>query len=305
LSRQDHRDHDAALLEEREANKARMADSAKRSRKEKRDLTMAIILGLVFFVATLFLKVTLAWFAGFICLFAIAGYIGNLERTVDVKKWKITAIQAAIIIVGTLIESAGLYPVWRKEMAASMEGDLLGANESFDDGQARFIPPVQIGKSGTKIFQPPGSPPFWQPFPDADFKLEPGKRGPMVSTTIRDGDGHIAASIDKNHWKVFAPFCADKNYTNDGLSLEILDSSLHVVFQLRLMPDAVQVQGEWWDNQGQGKRMLEDLNSNRSVLEYLGPRQKKNDDLIKPMFVYPSSDHWEELIKRPTPRPAP
>ena len=97
MSREDHRQHDQDLLEERQANKARMAESAKRRRKEKRDLTMAIILGIVFFVATLFLNVTLAWFAGFICLFAIADYVGNLERTVEIKKGKVIAIQAAII----------------------------------------------------------------------------------------------------------------------------------------------------------------------------------------------------------------
>jgi hypothetical protein len=118
----------------------------------------------------------------------------------------------------------------------------------------------------------------------------------LLSTTIRDAEGHTVASIDKNHWKVFAPFCADKNYTNDGMTLEILDSSLHVVFQLKFASDAVQIQGEWWDNQGNGKRILKDARGPGSVVEFLGPRQKKNEDLIKPMFVYPSSEHWQEFI---------
>ncbi len=175
-----------------------MAESAGRRRKEKRDLTMAIILAIVFFIATLFLKVTLAGIAGFVCLFAIAGYVGNLERMVGIKRKKVVAIQAVIIIFGSFIEIALLYPVWRKEMASATEGDLLGANEDFGDGQFRMIPPVQLGKEGTKIFQPPGSQPFWKPFPDAEFRAEAGKKGPMVSTTIRDADGHIVASIDKN-----------------------------------------------------------------------------------------------------------
>jgi hypothetical protein len=80
------------------------------------------------------------------------------------------------------------------------------------------------------------------------------------------------------------------------MALEILDSSLHVVFQLRFVTDAVRIQGEWWDNQGNGKRILENANGPGSVVEFLGPRQKKNEDLIKPRFVYPSSEHWQEFV---------
>jgi hypothetical protein len=186
---------------------------------------------------------------------------------------------------------------WREEKAAALEGDLVGAGAEINSGP---MPMVQI--ADVNIFamapQTPGvpPPPYFQPFQDAEFRVEFGKKGPLVSTTIRDAEGHIIAVINKNHWKVFPEFCPDKNYTDDGSALEITDNSWHVIFQLRILLDRVRVQAEWWNNQGQGIRILKapDLPPH-GIIAPLGPTEKKNGLLIKPMFVHPSKDHWEEL----------
>lgn len=297
MSREEHRIHDELLSAKRALEKETAEEKERRKRKEKRDLAMAILLAIGGIIATIFLKI---WFAGvliFTALLACCGYAGNMEWTVGVPKVKIRLVQVAILLIGVTLEPVLLYPYWREEKAALTEGDLLGGDQSFNDGRVRMIPPVEIGDSGTKIFQPPGSPPFWQPFEDADFHAEIGRKGPMISTVVRDGDGHIVATVEKNHWKTF-PYCADKNYTDD--SLEILDSSLHVVFQVKLFPGLVQVQGEWWDNQGSGKRIHKSKDGKGSVVEFLGPRRKYNDDLIQPVFRYPSSHHWQELLTPPS-----
>jgi hypothetical protein len=276
-----------------------MVQPSERHRKETRDLAMAIILAAASIGLTIFLKITLAGWVLFIGWFAFAGYIGNLERMVGVKKVKRRAIQAAIIVLGTGLEIVVLYPFWREEQAAVLEGDLRGAGEIFNDGKERVAPWVEIADSGSVSIMLPrkaGEPaqPYYKPFPDAEFRTEYGKKGPMVSTTIRDGDGHIVATVEKNHWTVYQPFCPDKNYTEDAL--EILDSSWHVVLQLRILTDRVQVQGEWWDNQGNGLRVVKGSDGHAYAAP-LGPRIKRNELLIRPMFVHPSKHHWEEFVR--------
>jgi hypothetical protein len=75
----------------------------------------------------------------------------------------------------------------------------------------------------------------------------------QVSTVVRDRQGRLGASIEKNHWSVTSA-CLDKNYSTD--SLEILDTRGLVVFQVRLLADRVELQGEWRDEFGNGVRLL-------------------------------------------------
>jgi hypothetical protein len=186
----------------------------------------------------------------------------------------------------------------REEMAAALEGDLRGATEVFDDGKLRITPMVQIGTTETILMLIPSNQlePYFKPFPDAEFRVEFGRRGPVVSTTVRDSGGHIIATINKNHWRVYPPFCQEKNYTEDAL--EILDSSLHVVLQVKLLLDRVQVQGEWWDNQGHGIRISKSPDPKRGQVAPLGPQIKRNEALIQHMFKYPSKYHWQEFVEK-------
>ena len=183
----------------------------------------------------------------------------------------------------------------REELAAAVEGDLRGVGEVFDDGKLRITPMVQIGTTASILMLIPSNQlePFFKPFPDAEFRVEYGRRGPMVNTTVRDSDGHIVATINKNHWRVYPPFCQEKNYTENAL--EILDGSLHVVLQLKLLPDRVQVQGEWWDNQGHGLRISKSPDPKRGQVTSLSAQIKRNEAFIKPMFKYPSKHHWQEF----------
>jgi len=181
-------------------------------------------------------------------------------------------------------------------MAAALEGDLRGAGKVFDDGKLRITPMVQIGTTESILMLIPSNQlePYFTPFPDVDFRVEYGMLGPVVSTTVRDRHGHIVATINKNHWRVYPPFCQEKNYTEDAL--EVLDNSLHVVLQVKLLLDRVQVQGEWWDNQGHGLRISKSPDSKRGQVAHLGPLIKGKEALIQPMFQYPSKHHWQEFV---------
>ena len=184
----------------------------------------------------------------------------------------------------------------REELATALEGDLRGAGDAFDDGKLRITPMVQIGTTESILELLPSSQlePSFKPFPDAEFTVEFGRQWPVVSTTVRDSKGHIIATINKNHWRVYPPYCQEKNFTEDAL--EVLDSSLHVVLQLKLLPDRVQIQGEWWDNQGHGLRISRSPDPKRGQVTQLGPEIKRNDALIEPMFKYPSKQHWQEFV---------
>ena len=134
-------------------------------------------------------------------------------------------------------------------------------------------------------------------FKDSGVRIETGKMGPLLTTIIRDRNGNLVAEIRRNHWKVYAQYCADKNYTKDAL--EIQDSAGHVVLQAKILPMTIQIQGEWWDTQGGGVRMVElpDPRMGSQVLP-MNRQNQHTEALIEPMFEYPSKDHWGEPVKK-------
>jgi len=209
----------------------------------------------------------------------------------------IRTIQAAIIVVGLVIGGFVFYPVWRAEQAAALEGDLLGAEMVFTDGAKRGFPMVQIGRGTTFVMTPDGVSDIFPFFKDSGVRIETGKMGPLLTTIIRDRNGNLVAEIRRNHWKVYAQYCADKNYTKDAL--EIQDSAGHVVLQSKILPMTIQIQGEWWDTQGGGVRMVElpDPRMGSQVLP-MNRQNQHTEALIEPMFEYPSKDHWGEPVKK-------
>ncbi|MGC1838176.1 MAG: hypothetical protein WA674_07525 [Candidatus Acidiferrales bacterium] len=189
-----------------------------------------------------------------------------------------------------------LLKMWREEMAAAPEGDLRGAGEILDDGLPHALPNVEIGNSGvvfhiTPLQQPGQKISLIKFFYDSRLRVEYGKKGPLVSTPVRDRFGNLVVEINQNHWKMYPPYCSDKNYTKDAL--EVLDSSGHVVFQIKLLSDGVQVQGEWWDDQGRGERLIAIKTADHDAeMIPLWSQNQRNDRLVRPMFKYPSKDFW-------------
>lgn len=181
---------------------------------------------------------------------------------------------------------------WKAEQAALLEGDLIGAGQILDDGKTHGFPNVQIGQT-TLIMTPNGTPVVSPFFPDAGVRSEWGKISPLFSTTIRDVDGHLIATVARNHWQVYPPYFGDKNYTKTAL--EIKNSAGHVVLRVRILLNAIDLQGEWWDTEGKGIRMVGSLNG--SLVMPLGVRNQHDEALIQPMFEYPSKYHWGELAR--------
>jgi hypothetical protein len=273
----------------------RAKEEAKRERKRSNILAHASLIG----SAAIGFYFNVLW-ACPLALVALWLYV----RWVFASEWALTISKRTRFLAQygslALFVAALWYPaerVYRVQMANKSSGDLRGAGEVFTDTAQRAMPWIQIGDSKSVFVPLPprdGQPyPIFQWFYDAGFKVEFGKNGPLVTTPIRDRFGNLVVDVKQNHWTVYPPFCSDKNYTADAL--EVLDSSGHVILQLRLLPDRVQIQGEWWDNQGNGRRLMRRRNTENGEIIPLGPQNQHNDELIEPMFKYKSADHWGEF----------
>jgi hypothetical protein len=267
-----------------------------RVRRARRDRNLS----LCFFFASIalaFVGVMWATCAGLVALWFFASWIADSDRFAKTTNRKLWTLRISIVFVGCLIAAWPVYRQWKIEQAEALEGNLFEG--SFHPETNCMALPVQVGSAGATFYMfPPKNgkemPPYFRPFPDAEFRVECGKRGALISTTVRDHNGNEIVSIERNHWHIFPPF-RDKNYTNSALEVE--DNSGHVVFQIRfaagdpkknLFP-RIQLQGEWWSDEGHGLRIVFTGEAG-GEMTFLTPQNQRNDALIKPIFKYPSRD---------------
>jgi hypothetical protein len=272
-------------------------DPAKK--KELVGFLLDVVLAFVFGVAEM--PVIYKWLGWLMC-FGILLYI--VQSSVDQIKWLPikTRMVGAILIMSCFIAIFwnSACDMWMEEQSAKLEGDLIGAGSAAPrDATHQTYPITQVG--GTQFISVPGgTPTVFAPFPDANVKVEWGTKGwPVFSTTIRDRNGNMVAKVTESHWKVYPTgSSADKNYKSNAL--EILDSAGHVVLQVKIEKDRVILQGEWWDTQGYGLRLLNAHpgQNGGSIADRLTRQEQHLNDLIEPMFVYPSKKHWRETISQ-------
>src|SRR5260370_19932572 len=131
--------------------------------------------------------------------------------------------------------------------------------------------------------------------------MRQGKQGLTISHPIRDKARHLVVKVENNHWSVSPDHsvCWDKNYTKN--SLEVKDGAEHVVLQIRILPDRIQLQGEWRDEFGHGMRLgacSTPAGVTGCITLWNNPeRERELEQLIEPMFKYPSREHWREFVK--------
>jgi len=291
LSRQDHRNYDASL--EKSRNEAKFKEPS--IRREKRDRALTLFLALLG-IGLSFVGILWAASCWLICLFALAAWIGNTERLRNVRRPWVRLMQVSIIVGVVAVGGFPVYQRWRTEQAVAVEGDLIGAGPAVNDGKQHGFPMLQVGGT-TWVMTPDGVADIFPFFRDSGVRIEWGYKGPLLTTPVRDRNGNLLAEITRNHWRIYPLYCADKNYRKDAL--EIKDSAGHVVLQVRILPDRIRLQGEWWDTQGNGIRLLSPPNPTPSAGSIVIPLNRQNqhiESLIQPMFEYPSKDHWQEFV---------
>jgi Ca2+/Na+ antiporter len=155
---------------------------------------------------------------------------------------------------------------------------------------------LEVGDSGA-IFVIHGGPllPF---LGGANIMLELVDDQLKVSCRITDDNGNLVAELIRNEWKVAPPPQSwDRNYTKDAL--EVKDSKGRIVLQVKVLPDRIQLQGEWWSNKSHGIRLVKsaDPKFHGAVMSVFNDKIKDFSPEIEPMFEYPSDTHFGELRK--------
>lgn len=275
--------------------------SPARKRREKRDRALT---SLLFFIGLGLSFVAILWAAlsWFLALFFLADWIGNSDRIAGIGKIKKRAIQVAVIVIGTTASSYPIYQRWCVEKASATEGD-LAAPHSLLQGTRYSLPIFEIGDSGTWFVFVPGSRdfPYFQFLYDSGLRIESAKNGPELTTPVRDRFGHIIAQITKNHWSVSPDKSVswDHNYTSNAF--EVKDGRGHVVIQIKVLPDKVQIQGEWREF-GRGLRMIKSWDKEHpgAMFNFWANSQQEQqaESPIPPMFKYPSREHWAEFAEQ-------
>jgi hypothetical protein len=157
------------------------------------------------------------------------------------------------------------------------------------------FPKLEIGDSGTVfIYQGDPDSPIISALRNSELYIRVRGGRLKVSTTIRDRNGTVVAEIVDNEWQVNPGASFDRNY-NDS-ALEVLDSSGKVVLQVAALPDRVQLQGLWYDREGNGFALgTAPKPMTGALMEVTGPKHPQLELEIERMFLYPSSRHLGEM----------
>jgi hypothetical protein len=116
-----------------------------------------------------------------------------------------------------------------------------------------------------------------------------------VSTRVGDRTGALLAEINKNDWQTaHPPKIFDLNH--DDNALEVIDDRGEIILQVVAFPGLICLQGEWWDDEGNGIRLVSEGPKNAGFVK-LSTKESEPPGLpkIQAIFVYPSQIHPGEL----------
>jgi len=253
------------------------------------DVVLAFVLGLVS------MPVMLRWAGWTICWVLFVYFVLNGFSPMNRLPRK-TQVLIGVLLLFAFVQAlwGTAYSQWRGEKAAALEGDLFLASSHA----TRKL--LEVGAGGA-IDEADANNHILNIWADAALEVANDNGHLLFSTVVRDQQGKVVVSVEKNHWTVNpdSGICLDKNYTAD--TLEVKDGRGHIVLQVRLYPDRVRIEGEWFNDRGEDVMIIQ--NRERGGAQYVfkpklyGPMDAI---MIKPLFQYPSSKHWAEWVTRPS-----
>jgi hypothetical protein len=218
--------------------------------------------------------------------------------------WAITTLglrgQALPIMIGSSAVVAGALVLlgyyFRPDAVPSYYG-VLEAQGTTLFSSKEVTRTIQFGQTGFKIaMQGPQDSPIFNFFNESNLMVEEVGGKLKVSTQIRDPSGEIVAELIRNEWRVSPPKIWDRNYNDD--TLEVKAASGRIVLQVRVLPDLIQISGEWWSKNGEGIRIATSNDAKFGVSTVFQPLRRgnnPNEPRILPIFAYPSETHLGEL----------
>jgi hypothetical protein len=208
----------------------------------------------------------------------------------DQSIWQYALAVAIFAIIAILLPLALMWVGTREEAALkkpAYAGTIAPKDELLFSDNPRIVNrSIEIGDSGIKF----GS----LNFQGSRLLVELVDGKAKISSEIRAENGDVIARIVRNQWQAIQPKILDRNYNDD--SLEVINSKGRIVLQIRVLPDTIQIQGEWWGANGYGDRVLK---TSQGGVQIIGLSRDSNPDepAIQPMFLYPSELHFGELRK--------
>ena len=155
---------------------------------------------------------------------------------------------------------------------------------------------LEIGDGGTRlVLEGPQGGPLLTIFDKYKPTIKSSNGKLMVSTNVADGNGHLVAQIIRNDGKyLLLPI--------PGIGIIMITSwgsrtTLAVLFFISVCFLMVQIQGEWWDEDGRESGSKSVPNRRQLADPFWTPRPGDRAIPIIPLFVYPSDKHFGQLVK--------
>jgi hypothetical protein len=263
--------------------------------KRQRDIAGTVISAAVSLVTTfLYTKAIVATLSLALAVYFLVGLLFTFLKEGGLSNG--TRLLCQIVLTTAIVTLAWhLYfrDQYHEQRAAVSEGDLTPEKATLQ-GTAT----VQIGNGGGSFLFGSSLLPPWAY--RVGLQVREGASGVLLTTSIKDREGHLVVAVKDNHWTVYPPYCSDKNYTRN--SLEVKDSSGEVVLQAVLIGSTVRLQGIWRDQFGGGVELLTDENGKTfSVIQWSNAaEERQKEEQISPIFLYPSSQYWGQKVLRLT-----
>jgi len=224
----------------------------------------------------------LAWGVGLNLLYSVIPWLNKLPLFIRITTAiGISAFAMAIAYTPAII-------AWREEQAAKLTGHLY----SLRNGVRQDRVSVYLGpQSKTALVWggPPDSPMF--SISTNNLQVKQNDAGDVIiNTTVTDRNGNLIVEIINNEWRV-SNEAWEKNYTKNAL--EVKDSRGRIVLQVRLFTSSIELQGEWWDEDGNGARIVEAPEKSTGAYFIKMSKQYHPDEpAIKEIFKYPSRNYF-------------
>jgi hypothetical protein len=273
----------------------------RKSHKKRRELVgllISVVLAFVFGVIPM--PVAWRWLLWFCCWLVCLYVITLLYRPLDALPVKTRTLFIVSASIGFLAASNSLaLSMWMQEHSNEYSGELVAHHDpstkrqNLPDTDVRF----QIGPDGTQLIWTGTIPRAdWSP-PRSRLTMERVNGKLLLTADVRDKTNALIARIENNHWEVSPSNSWEHNYTDD--SLEVKDKTGKVVLKTRVFQDRVQIEGEWWNEDGLGIRMLRpypyDPIATGPVFVISKQSNMPDEPSIQDMFQYPAKDHLGEL----------